>query len=237
MKITLNLLFFFWLSSLTLAIGQENQNSNFPIERVVKLSDFLPKSKGEIQLKILDSILKDKEILLLGDQTHLEGNVSSTKIRLIDFLYKNYGFNVVVFEDSFYRLLRFDTALNQSDWNEYFGQTLANNNEFAEFLTFLNSIDEKNSFHVLGFDSQILENENSDLIEDLALFLSKHGTYLNDQEKEILNFEFSEAAYFPNDGNPIPNATREADFFNVFTKIENSINEISDTKTGDDGKN
>ena len=233
----LTFLFFFCLTSITSAIGQENQNSNFPIERVYKLSDFLPNSKDEIQVKILDSVLKNKEILLLGDPTHLEGNVSSTKIKLIDFLHKNYGFNIVLFEDSFYRLSKFDTALNQSDFNEYFGQTIANNNEFADFLNFLSSIEEKNSFHVLGFDSQILENENSDLIEDLTLFLSKSGTYLNDQEKEILNFEFSEAAYFPNDGNPIPTAKREADFFNVFTKIENSINEISDTKTGDDGKN
>lgn len=222
-----SIIFCFLLTICLLAAGQESKVSKFAIEKHVDLSELLTDSTGGFQLQFLDSILKDKEVILLGDQTHLEGNVTSTKVRLIDFLNKNYGFNIFLFEDSFYRLSKFDTALNQSEWNEYFGPTLADNNEFAEFFNFLSSKDKKNRIHVLGFDSQILEQENSMLIEDLALFLAEQDVALTEDEKDILNFEFSEASYFPHEGNPIGSFSRETNFFKIFNKIENAVNEIS----------
>lgn len=56
------------------------------------------KHKGNSDLKVLDSILKDNRILMLGENTHYDGSTLQAKGRLIQYLHENLGYNVVLYE-------------------------------------------------------------------------------------------------------------------------------------------
>ncbi|KMQ60245.1 hypothetical protein ACM46_18705 [Chryseobacterium angstadtii] len=49
-------------------------------------------------LKIFDSILKDNKVLILGENTHVDGSTFEAKSRLIKYLHENLNYNVVLYE-------------------------------------------------------------------------------------------------------------------------------------------
>ena len=50
----------------------------------------------------LSQILKDKKIVLLGEQSHGDGATFEEKITLIKYLHENLGFNTIIFESGMY---------------------------------------------------------------------------------------------------------------------------------------
>jgi len=52
----------------------------------------------EKDYSFIDHYIKDKRIILLGENSHGVANYFSTKIDIIHYLHKNHGYNVVVFE-------------------------------------------------------------------------------------------------------------------------------------------
>ena len=50
----------------------------------------------------LKTILKDVEIVMLGEQTHGEATTIETKIKLIKYLHQEMGFDILAFESGFY---------------------------------------------------------------------------------------------------------------------------------------
>ena len=53
-------------------------------------------------LNFLKEVLKDKRIVLLGEQTHGDGATFEAKVRLIKFLHQQLGFEVLAFESGLY---------------------------------------------------------------------------------------------------------------------------------------
>ena len=53
-------------------------------------------------LVLLKRTLEPVQLILLGEQSHGEGSVFSTKVRLIKFLHENMGFDILAFESSFF---------------------------------------------------------------------------------------------------------------------------------------
>lgn len=49
-------------------------------------------------LKIFDSILKDNQVILLGENTHSDGQTFKAKSRLVRYLHEKLGYNVVLYE-------------------------------------------------------------------------------------------------------------------------------------------
>ena len=49
-------------------------------------------------LKVLDSVLQENRILMLGENIHYDGATMQAKSRLIKYLHENMGYNVVLYE-------------------------------------------------------------------------------------------------------------------------------------------
>lgn len=69
---------------------------------------------GISDLKILDSILKDNRILMLGENTHYDGATSQAKSRLIRYLHENLNYNVVLYEAG-----QYDTWMMNEEMNHH----------------------------------------------------------------------------------------------------------------------
>jgi len=53
-------------------------------------------------LELFRDSIKDSRIILLGEATHGEGNYTSAKIRLVKFLHREMGFDILAIECGFY---------------------------------------------------------------------------------------------------------------------------------------
>lgn len=62
-------------------------------------------------LQPLKEILKDKEIVMLGESTHSDGSTFEAKNRLIRFLHQELDFDVLIFESGFYESIVIDSMI------------------------------------------------------------------------------------------------------------------------------
>ena len=110
--------------------------------------------------KQLDSLLQGVEIVMLGEQSHGEGTVYETKIKLIKYLYKNLGFEILVFESGFYDSKKAWDLIEQGEDVDISlaGSIFPTWSTIKEFRPLVEYIEEsKNSdnvLQILGFDSQ-----------------------------------------------------------------------------------
>lgn len=65
-------------------------------------------------LKILDSVLKDNRILMLGENTHYDGATAEAKSRLIKYLHENLNYHIVLYEAG-----QYDTWIMNEEMNSH----------------------------------------------------------------------------------------------------------------------
>ncbi|MCC2548912.1 erythromycin esterase family protein [Hymenobacter sp. BT175] len=130
-----------------------------------------PTDTSFADLEFLVREIRDARVVMLGEPTHGEGNVTEAKIRLIHFLKDRMGFTTVAFESGFYELDRVQRALEA-------GAPVAETvragvypvwtatQEFQFLLPLLG----KSGLRVAGFDSQLGGMEDVGL-EELEEFL------------------------------------------------------------------
>lgn len=131
-------------------------------------------------LKPLKEQLKGVEIVLLGEQTHGEGSVFETKIKLIQYLHEELGFDIIAFESGFYDL---NTAWTAIQHGANADTTAAKSifpiwslsNQIAPLFTYIEQ--QKSSTNPLklkGFDSNSTPlSSRKFLLNDLQAYLSK----------------------------------------------------------------
>ncbi|MBC8085383.1 MAG: erythromycin esterase family protein, partial [Hymenobacter sp.] len=110
-------------------------------------------------------------VVMLGEPTHGEGNVTEAKIRLMRFLKERMGFTTVAFESGFYEL---DRAQREIQAGAAVPAAIASGvypiwtqtQEFQALLPLLG----KGGLRVAGFDSQ-LGGFQDELLEELEAFL------------------------------------------------------------------
>tara|TARA_B100000809_G_scaffold119529_1_gene117789 strand:+ start:19719 stop:21044 length:1326 start_codon:yes stop_codon:yes gene_type:complete len=137
----------------------------------------------------LKLLLKDIEIVMLGEASHGDGTTYETKIKLIKYLHKEMGFDLLVFEGGFYDCQK---AWNQIKAGEDVRVSLARSITFLwsttkDFKPLVNYIDEnKNSANPLiisGFDNQWTGKTSAKFyLEDLKKFLNKTNQELMKSE-------------------------------------------------------
>ena len=112
----------------------------------------------------LKEVLKNVEIVLLGEQSHGEGTTFWTKIKLIKYLHQELGFDLLLFEGGFYDCKKaWESVQEGMDVQVALGKSLsplwAYTKEFEAFSFYLQQQFQSSSpLMFLGFDSQLLSD-------------------------------------------------------------------------------
>jgi erythromycin esterase len=64
------------------------------------------KVSNDDYLEAIGSLVKDKKIVVLGEQDHGGGSVITTKTELIKYLHENHDFDILIFESDFFSLMK-----------------------------------------------------------------------------------------------------------------------------------
>jgi erythromycin esterase-like protein len=208
------------LSSLTFvfnyaASAQQNFNP-FPIHEVNSID---PSQTDFSDLQFLKETLKDKRIVLLGEQSHGEGATFQAKVRLIKFLHEQLGFDVLSFESGLYDNYKANELLNSNFTSNPLQQSIfdiwSETKEFVPLLEYINA-QRKTSTPLMigGFDCQadnlFKENYLSDLKE-----LLKENQSLTESDFQNLEEVIEGDAEFV--------ATNAADSARFFKSAQNTL--------------
>jgi len=135
---------------------------NFIQSQELKTIELLqPESKELNDLSFLKDELKEKQILMLGEQTHMYGNIFEMKARVVEYLHKELGFTTIAMESSMYDIWKMNkSGFKSKDFNNAIWGVWSNTLEFQRVVNYI----DKNNLKVIGFDSQV--NNTSQFIED-----------------------------------------------------------------------
>ena len=61
-----------------------------------------PESKEYKDLTFLKNELQGKQLVMLGEQTHMYGNIFEMKARVVEYLHQELGFTTIAMESSMY---------------------------------------------------------------------------------------------------------------------------------------
>lgn len=108
----------------------------------------------------LDKILKDKQIVLLGEQSHGDGATFDEKVLLIKYLHEKLGFNSIAFEGGLYdnykaHQLLLNKKENSSIYNEAIFSIWSDTQSFQDLLAYIDERAVLNDvIKITGFDCQ-----------------------------------------------------------------------------------
>ena len=122
---------------------------------------FQPESKEHNDLLFLKGELKGKQLVMLGEQTHMYGNIFEMKARVVEYLHKELGFTTIAMEASMYDIWKMNKiGFSPKDFNNAIWGVWSNALEFQRVVNYI----DKNNLKVIGFDSQV--NNTVQFVED-----------------------------------------------------------------------
>lgn len=164
---------------------------------LIKLESISPDNEDYTDLEALKGILKDVEIVMLGEQSHGDGTTFETKVRLIKFLHQELGFDVVAFESGFYdcykawQLIKNGENADTSAKKGVFGIWSWSEQVQPLFEYIEREKDKKRPLILAGFDIQFTASASSTyLVSELNAFLDSLDLKIN-KTKEWATFTAS----------------------------------------------
>lgn len=136
--------------------------------------------------------LKDIQVVMLGENTHFDGNVFEMKTKIVQYLHQEMGFNTIAFESGIYDVWKAQKNIEKGqNVKESLSNSLfsiwAKRNEFQSFIEFYNQ--NKKNLNLFGFDYQITgKNGTVNLSKDFFNY-SKRINYklkLKQEDFELL---------------------------------------------------
>ncbi len=137
-----------------------NEDENF---------DGFEKIKKEIQ---------GAEIVMLGEQSHMDGTTIKTKIKLIKYLHEELGFNLLVFEGGIYDMHKAWESIELGmPARDALGHSItylwSTTQDIIPLAEYIDEQKNSNELKLLGFDSQFYTNFSKNyFISDLSEFLA-----------------------------------------------------------------
>ena len=157
-----------------------------------------PNSRDQADLGFLKQELSGKRVVLLGEMTHMYGNIFEMKARVVEFLHEEMGFNTIALEASMYDLwlMNLENPEFSSSSLKEAAVVWSKSEEFNRLINYI----EANDLKVVGFDSQIFNN-TSRFIDDFFDFCRGNNIKINGDEDDfgIAIEEVLEAVQFEED--------------------------------------
>jgi erythromycin esterase len=95
---TITLTFGLIILTALFSFGDNDNEQQVILENSYPISSISPSDTDFDDLRFLADILKDKRIVLLGEQGHRDGPAFEVKTRLIKYLHEELGYNLIAFE-------------------------------------------------------------------------------------------------------------------------------------------
>lgn len=139
-----------------------------------------PNANTSLDFQFLRPKLAAKTLVMLGEQTHMYGDMFQMKARFIEYLHKELGFTTIAMESSMYDLWKmnqngFDSqTFNTSIWGVW-----GNVPEFQRLVNYI----ETHQLKVIGFDSQF--NNHRQFIEDFFEYCKRSQIQIHLDENDF----------------------------------------------------
>ena len=184
----------------------------------------LPEKLVFEDFSFLKEELKDVQVVMLGEETHYDGNVFEAKTEMIKYLFKEMGFTTIAFESSIYDVWdEFEKSKKGKDIKNSFQNSIfsiwSGVEEFQSFIHFFEK--NRSSLKIFGFDSQIPNsNKEEKFVIDLFKYCRENNISIRlDQEDLILLIDsFWRSNVF--DEKDIPYKKFQASFNFILKEIE-----------------
>lgn len=139
-----------------------------------------PESKEYKDLTFLKNELQGKQLVMLGEQTHMYGNIFEMKARVLEYLHQELGFTTIAMESSMYDIWKMNkNGFNPKGFNNAIWGVWSSTLEFQRVVNYI----EKNNLKVIGFDSQV--NNVSQFVEDFYDYLDSQNITLKLDEDDL----------------------------------------------------
>jgi len=150
-------------------------------DNVYEVDNLEPNNLNFNQFGALETAIGDRNIVLLGEQTHGDGTTFQAKVRLVKFLHQKLGFETLVFENGFYQSFKlWEELQNGMDYQRSVPKGIherwANVHQVQPIFSYIkNSVETSSPLKLMGmdilFDGSYAKNT---LITDFDCFLSFH---------------------------------------------------------------
>ena len=113
-----------------------------------------------LDYSFLEIVLKDRNIVLLGEQTHGDGATFDEKVILIKYLHEKLGYNTLAFESGLYdnykaNQLFLNNEENSAIYNESIFSIWSDTQSFQNLLAYIEErAKKKDTIRIVGFDCQ-----------------------------------------------------------------------------------
>ena len=195
---------FFAIYSFSVQLGSEDARVNCLKEKAVKIKTTDPSNQDFSDLEPLKNIIGDSvRVVMLGEQTHGDGETFLAKTRMIKFLHEKMGFDIIAFESSIYDLEKTHENIteNINKGRDHTGELSkaiysiwSSSNEFQPLLCYLEEeYKSAHPLHVMGFDNQFYDaNTNAEIQKILKSFLHSliESNLIKLSETQIRDFEY-----------------------------------------------
>ncbi len=154
---------------------------NFIQSQELKTIELLPpESKEYKDLAFLKNELQGKQLVMLGEQTHMYGNIFEMKARVLEYLHQELGFTTIAMESSMYDIWKMNkNGFNPKEFNNAIWGVWSSTLEFQRAVNYI----EKNNLKVIGFDSQVINT--SQFVEDFYDYLENQNITLKLDEDDL----------------------------------------------------
>lgn len=139
-----------------------------------------PESKKHNDLSFLKDELQGKQLIMLGEITHMYGNIFEMKARVIEYLHQELGFTTIAMESPMYDIWKMnENGFSKKEFNNAIWGVWSNTLEFQRLVNYI----DKNNLKVIGFDSQVINN--SSFIDDFFDYCEGQNIVLKVDEDDI----------------------------------------------------
>lgn len=156
------------------------------------------------EFQFLKEELKNAQVVLLGENTHFDGNVFEYRNRVIKYLVEELGFTTISFESGVYDLYKVNKEIQKGESIRYALQNglMGHWSKAKEFHMLFNLI-ENHKLKLYGFDSQVQSSyARKFFINDFKKFLSKRKIkttvdkpFIEELKSVVFGYKFNTKLY------------------------------------------